>query len=104
MILNLDERGRVSRYYPQDRGQSLFVAQTDLRILPGSIVLDDFVGQELIVLLHDAQPFGEDQVRESLRAAFEKNAGRLQALENNNVESDGRLLQTSMMLIRKESQ
>ncbi len=67
-VVNLDDRGVFTRYYPVDGASGLLPAGRHL--LPGSIVLDAFVGRERISLVTGPQPIDEARVREALRAAF----------------------------------
>lgn len=67
-VVNLDDRGVFTRYYPVEGASGLLPAGRHL--LPGSIVLDDFVGRERISVVAAPQPIDEGRVREALLAAF----------------------------------
>jgi hypothetical protein len=69
-VASVDERGSFSRYYPPDAGGGPLPAGGDLQLLPGSVVLDETVGREWIVLLLSGRPLEEARVREALLEAW----------------------------------
>lgn len=82
-IVNIDERGRVTRYFPQRDAESLRIQEnTPHALLPGSIRLDDFVGEELLALVVTDQPVSEARLRSSFEAAYTQSAGRLDRLRS----------------------
>lgn len=70
MVVNVEERGRVTRYHPQ-RGESAPIEPRRETLLPASITLDDYRGLERIFAVFSPEPLSFDEVA----AAVAKAAG-----------------------------
>jgi hypothetical protein len=68
---------KVSRFWPQDRPESGPVPQGKKWVLPGSVVLDDYPGDEAIVLFASEAPIPDETAAERLHTAFKSAGGRL---------------------------
>lgn len=81
-VASVDEAGRFSRYYPPDAGEAAPLdGGSKLQLLPGSIVLDETLGREWIVLLVSGERLDEARVRKALLQAWRAREGdRLGAL------------------------
>jgi hypothetical protein len=78
LIVNLDDQGRFSRYFPADANSSGEVAGGHrMQLLPTTVRLDDFIGKELIVLLLSEEPLALGRVEAKLADAFRQAGGRL---------------------------
>lgn len=79
VVLDLDGSGRISRYHPAEAGGSK--AGGPIRrgqaFLPESIHLDDFVGDEVIVLAFSTEALDVDRVTAALGDAFRAAGGAL---------------------------
>lgn len=73
-IASLDSQGRFSRYFPA-RGASSALLEGGQQVVPESIVLDDFVGEERVFLFTSPAPLEESALRQTLAEAYER-AGR----------------------------
>ena len=70
-LANIDEAGNVTRYFPQDQLASAPV-RAGGQLLPGTIELDDYVGEEVLVLLFSDRPLHQDEVEPALKSAFSR--------------------------------
>lgn len=98
LVANLDEEGRATIYVPPDEDQSVPVAAGPDHVLPGSIALDDYVGQERIFLLWSNAPLAPASVTTALKEAFETAQGKLQAIDSIDLEAE-----ISSVTIRKSA-
>ena len=73
-IANLDDAGRFTRYFPPVGSRSAPLESGE-HLLPGSIVLDGWRGEERITLLFSPRPLEEREVEAALRRAFEEARG-----------------------------
>lgn len=69
-IANLDDAGHFTRYFPAAAARSEPLGPGE-HLLPGSVVLDDWRGEERITLLFSPEPLEERAVETALRRAFE---------------------------------
>ncbi len=93
MIVSVDERGRVGRYYPT-HGPAARTAGLEQE-LPGSVALDRSRGKERIFALFSPGPFDFQMVREDVEAGLGPGAN-LETLERLPVE----LSQTSLLFVK----
>lgn len=75
LVASVDEEGRVDRYFPQGELAFELARGADLRILPGSVVLDDVQGREWVVLLVARRPLERRAVEDALRRAWRSRRG-----------------------------
>ena len=88
-VLNLDDRGRVTRYAAGEGDRPLSVpASTSLSPLPQAIRLDGFVGRELLILAFSPDRFAVQDVRRLLLRTFEQAGGDLEAVAASVVRHD----------------
>lgn len=80
-VVNLDERGTINAYVPAEGAMSVRFEAGARRVLPGSIVLDDFVGQERIFLFVSEGPLKRADVFSALLAAHRNAGGRLSGID-----------------------
>jgi anti-sigma factor RsiW len=66
-ILGRDGAGRVSVYYP-DGDSAAPIERADEVVLPGSIILDDVLGPEVVHAVHCAAPVEVARLADALRA------------------------------------
>jgi hypothetical protein len=71
VLLSIDERGKVSTYYPSEGDSSILLQKGRDIPLPNSILLDDYVGRELFVAVFSRDRLAVGSIRDKLRAAFE---------------------------------
>lgn len=86
-IVNVDDRGRVTRYVPH-QGSAPLQVSTAAGPLPGSIRLDDFLGQELIVSVWSESPLPYERVRQAISNAYEACGGDLSKFARPEVEAE----------------
>ncbi len=55
-LFSVDERGRISTYYPEERGFSVPIVRGRNVPLPDGVMLDDYVGDERFFALFSARP------------------------------------------------
>lgn len=65
MVINLDDEGRFTAYFPDGAGQSIPLEGSSPHILDGAIELDDFQGRESVVLLLSDAPLEVAAVQEA---------------------------------------
>lgn len=70
-IANVDATGRFTRYFPQSAQPERLGPATRL-VLPGSIALDDFVGDERLVLVFSPAPLEEARIAQALALAYQR--------------------------------
>lgn len=67
-VFSVDATGRISSYYPEsdplEDPAPLKIDQVGRHALPGSVVLDDAVGEEAFVVIFSLSPFRRDSVVE----------------------------------------
>ncbi len=80
-IANLDGENRFTRYYPADKPASAPVLKSERQILEGSIVLDEYLGPELIIIFWSKQPLDDATVRRAVTRAFDRAGGELERVE-----------------------
>ncbi|MCP3142409.1 DUF4384 domain-containing protein [Pyxidicoccus xibeiensis] len=73
-IANIDEAGLISTYFPASGGRSVSV-HAGAQVLPGSVTLDDWTGEERITLFFSREPLEAREVELALRRAFEQAGG-----------------------------
>jgi hypothetical protein len=78
-IANLDERGHFTRYFPVADARSAPLRSGE-HVLPGTIQLDDFVGDELLVVIFSEASLREDEVEAALGRAYAHERGDLKAI------------------------
>jgi hypothetical protein len=76
-IANLDDQGRFTRYYPPDQTRSQKVEELKKSPLPNSVVMDSFVGRELVLMAFSPRPLEEEAVRRAVLSAFDAAGRRL---------------------------
>jgi hypothetical protein len=74
-VASIDEGARFSRYYPGGDRSAPLDGREYLQILPGSVVLDDTVGREWIVLVVSAKPIEARRIEDVLRRAYRERSG-----------------------------
>jgi hypothetical protein len=80
-VVNIDDRGRVTRYFPQPGGTPLRIqASAEPTLLPGSIRLDDFVGKELLAFLVTDEPLADSKLRAAFEQAYVQSGKRLEQM------------------------
>jgi hypothetical protein len=68
LVLDVDGRGDVSVLYPYGASRSAPISAGDTTFLPGSVVLDDAPGPELLVAVFSPKPLDAAPLVESLKA------------------------------------
>ena len=61
-LFSVDERGRISTYYPETRGFSVPIVRGRNVPLPDGVLLDDYVGDERFFALFSARPLSYVEV------------------------------------------
>ena len=87
-IANIDDTGRVSIYYASHDSGAAPIEAGVFRIIDESIVLDEFMGNELIVAVVSKNPVSQTKMTQALRAAFKKAGGRLDLMSRLDIEGD----------------
>jgi hypothetical protein len=77
LIVNLDNDGKATVYYPSGGGSSLPVRAGQKVFLPGSIRLDEYLGPERIFAVFTREPLSASDVESAAGRAF----GRVKDLE-----------------------
>jgi hypothetical protein len=76
LVAGLDAEGRVSRYFPQAAGPGdRLEGREAVQLLPGSVILDETLGREWIVLLLSAERLPDAAVEEALGRAWRGRQG-----------------------------
>ncbi len=88
MIANIDDRGAVSLYNPLDNAPSARVPGGRLTVIKESILLDDFVGNELIVLLASKTPLNFVAVKAALEEAYHAAKGNLNRIVVKGIDAE----------------
>ncbi|WP_163999547.1 DUF4384 domain-containing protein [Pyxidicoccus caerfyrddinensis] len=73
-IANIDDAGQVTTYFPASGARSVPVEAGE-QVLPGSVTLDDWTGDERITLFFSPEPLEAREVEAALRRAFERAGG-----------------------------
>lgn len=81
-VANLDDRGHVTPYVPADGTRSVPIEAGDRVVLPGSIALDEFAGEERVFLFVSREPLDGATVASSLGDAYHRAGGRLGAVDD----------------------
>lgn len=72
-IANVDATGRLTRYFPTaERAGSERLNKATRFVLPGSIALDDYLGDERIVLIYSTTPLEAARIEQALAAAYQR--------------------------------
>jgi hypothetical protein len=79
-IANLDASGRVTRYHPQDKPVSQTISKGE-HVLPGSIALDEYEGEERVVAFFTEQPLTEVEVESALARAYRASGSAFETLD-----------------------
>lgn len=79
-LLNIDDHGRITRYFPAPGERPTKMPPGRGQILPGSIELDDFIGRERLFLVISEAGDSEGVLEAALADAFEKAERRLEGL------------------------
>lgn len=85
-VANQDDRGRVSLYFPVPGDTPHRVEAGEQTLLPGSIILDDFIGEELLVLVISPSKIPEKTIRDALLRAYDAVGGDLGRMTDVDVE------------------
>jgi hypothetical protein len=88
LVVNLDAEGRATLYVPPEGGRSVPVAAGRDRVLPGSIGLDDYVGEERVFLFWSERPLEAARVVGALEAAFARSQDGLRGVDGLGVEAE----------------
>ena len=75
-VLSVDGESKLSWYYPPNKTATAPLTQGRGHALPGAIALDDYVGQELLVLLLTQEPVRASEIEAHVQKT-------LQAAQNN---------------------
>lgn len=74
ILVSIDEKGKISTYYPQT-GDSSYVLEKGADIpLPNSIILDDYIGKELYIAIFSKNKLEVSTVRRKLIRSFRQNS------------------------------
>jgi len=71
-IVDVDATGRFTRYFPQVGAGGAPAGRATRLVLPGSIALDDYLGEERIVLVFSTAPLDDARLEQALRAAYQR--------------------------------
>ncbi len=80
IVLGVDGRGTLSRYYPDRGAGSLAVAPGTRVVLEDSLVLDDAPGPEVFVAVFSDDPLDVAEVERALQRALAEGGGDARAL------------------------
>jgi len=98
-IFDLDDRGRIERYHPAAPGAESAPVARGRAVLPESIHLDDFIGEELIALVFsEGAPLDLDRAQRALTDAYRAAGGVLSRIGD--VPLEGASL--ALVRVRKE--
>ncbi len=86
-IVNVDDNGTVSLYYPIGNRAPARVTASKTTVLGGSIVLDDFIGEELIVSFVTSKPISTKSLLDAVRAAVARANGQLSKLSFGGIDA-----------------
>jgi hypothetical protein len=70
ILINVDNDGRVTTYYPAGTGRSLDIPKGEEVFLPGSIRLDEYIGKERIFAVFTREPIRLQVVESAVRKAW----------------------------------
>jgi hypothetical protein len=68
-VFSVDDSGVVDPFYPEDGRESIAIVPGKGVPLPGSVVLDDYVGYERFFAVFSAEPISGERIREAAAAA-----------------------------------
>jgi hypothetical protein len=88
MIANMDDRGRVSLYNPLNNADPAWVSKGKLTLIKDSILLDDFVGKEVIAVFVSKTSLDFASVKEALEASYRKANGNLGRIAVTGIEAE----------------
>lgn len=74
MVVSVNDGGELQAYFPLNGTESLQIEGG--RPLPGSVVMDESQGEERLFFLVSAERFTLSEVRDAVKKAFAKTAGR----------------------------
>jgi hypothetical protein len=98
LLFSIDDRGRVSPYYRDDRLASIDVRAGAGVLLPGSIELDDHHGWERIFAIVSPRPLDPEVVRKAVESGLADVGGDVTKLQRLPLAGQGD--QTSLLLKR----
>ncbi len=71
-LFSVDSKGRVSPFYPESEPDAdpapMTLGNAGRHVLPGSVILDDALGEEHIVLVFSEAVFDRDEVQKEIRS------------------------------------
>jgi hypothetical protein len=70
IIVNVDNDGRVTAYYPDETGSSLVIRKGEKVFLPGSIRLDEYIGKERIFAVFTRKPILFQAIESAVQKAW----------------------------------
>ena len=79
-IMSIDERARVSWYYPTESSQARPLGPGRSIVLSGAIELDDYIGKELLVLVSTNTPPQKERLNAQIQTVIDQANGDLSAL------------------------
>jgi hypothetical protein len=98
LLVSVDGRA-ISPLYPPEPGPSIEVEPEGLRILPGSIILDDVVGPERVFAFFSDRPLEFRAVEPDVRRALSAKGGDIEALDHiEGLASEPEVEQRSVLL------
>lgn len=66
LVVTIDERGQVGPLYTEDNVRSMAVAPGRGVALPGSVVLDGYVGEEVVAAVFSMEPIDVSEIRRAM--------------------------------------
>lgn len=88
-VLGIDEAGTITQYYPEEGGKSVAIVPGRDLPLPGSIILDDYVGMERFIAVFSGKPLAEASVHRAASEAFNRTPRQDGLMNMKRLELDG---------------
>ncbi|MBD3344299.1 MAG: DUF4384 domain-containing protein [Chitinivibrionales bacterium] len=70
ILLSIDEEGKITTYYPENGAGSVELEKGQNLPLPNSIILDDYIGKELFIVVFSEKPLSVSLIRNRVVRQF----------------------------------
>ena len=99
-LVSLDDQGKLTPFFPDDGSPSLALRPDPGQLLPGAVVLDDFVGLERIFAVFSPEPLDYGEVEEAARRLVDRSSVPLDLAHITQLPIEG-TAQVSFLMVKE---